>query len=274
MISQFNAGLYGSHRKILIVVALVVVLFCSLFVYMFFVADNNLVVDYTGPVHVKTEADLVAVVNGAPSNTPVVIVLGKNVNLTDTLCITDGVNITLSSANKAVFLSLNTQKTVRSATVISVEMGGWLIIDNIIVTGSGVSVDTGGTLVMVNGMISDTYGTGVYNCGVFMLVEGKISDNISKYGGGVNNEGNFTMSGGEISGNYAEYGGGGVYNTGNFTMSGGMITNNKVDSGGGGVYNSGSLHISGGEISDNKMFHAGIVQWITDNIFDATSGTK
>ena len=277
MPNSLTSGLYGSHRRILLIVFLVVMLVCSLFVYRFLIVDNDIVIDYAGLIHVKTEVNLVAVVNGVPPGVPVVIVIDKNIQLTDELRISKNANITLTSANKAVSLNMK-NPILNSGGVISVETGGWLTIDgNIIVTNGqhGVFIDRDGTFIMINGTISGNAGKdggGVYNFGIFVMSGGKILDNLARNGGGVCNNGNFTMSGGEISGNFAHtvYGGG-VFNYGNFTMSGGVITANRAEGGGGGVYNNhGSLYISGGEISSNERFHGGILQWIEDNIDDVS----
>ncbi len=103
--------------------------------------------------------------------------------------------------------------------------------------GSGIEVESKGTLVLWNGTIS-----------------GNTADSLG--GGGVRNSGSFTMYGGTISGNNAgSYDGGGVTNGGvgtSFTMYGGTISGNSAKSGGGVLNNPhGSLTISGGSITGN-----------------------
>jgi hypothetical protein len=101
MTTQSKAGLHVLHRRTLLVVSLVVVLVCCLFVYI--LNNNDSVIDYTGPIHVKTEAKLVTAVNGAPSGVQVVIALANDIKLTDVLSIPEGVNITLTSSGNKFF---------------------------------------------------------------------------------------------------------------------------------------------------------------------------
>jgi hypothetical protein len=102
---------------------------------------------------------------------------------------------------------------------------------------------------MAEGEISnnkENMGGGVHNMGKFIMLDGKISNNIAfddyhyvhrmgwrgsnGLGGGVYNIGVFVMYGGTISGNTAEEGkGGGVHNRGTFSMSGGVIMGNKAN---------------------------------------------
>jgi len=129
-----------------------------------------------------------------------------------------------------------------------------LRLDGIIVThrsrvsGCGVNVTSGGTLILASGMIFNntvSEGGGVANYGNFTMIGGAVSNNTAAVGGGVANYGNFTMSGGEFFGNRHC----GVFNAGNFTMSRGKIFNNL----GSGVvidYN-GNFSMTGGEIYRN-----------------------
>jgi len=161
-----------------------------------------------------------------------------------------------------------------SATLI-VDENGMLQLDGIIVThakdskGSGVLVISDGTFIMINGKISNNIVTYEYIASITRW---------GGYGGGVHNMGNFTMFGGEISNNIANVAtgggggmGGGVYNLGNFVMSGGVISGNEASNWGGGIRNSGTFTMSGGEISKNTASTGGGVY--TTGTFKRIGGT-
>jgi len=244
---------------------------------------------------VSTETELRNAINNAAGST--IITLNKDIQLTETLNIPTNKDITLTS-NKIVgfykLIGASCQETL------IVKDSGMLKIDGVIVThldeveGRGVTVDSGGTLILYSGEILGntvygvgmpqlvggygSYGGGVYNSGVFEMSGGKISGNLASIGrgGGVYNSGTFKLSGGEISGNSAttstfteseNWGhGDGVYNMGTFTMSGGRITRN-TDSGGG-VYNYGTFELSGGEISYNScgVYNRGVFTMLDGEI--------
>jgi len=127
---------------------------------------------------------------------------------------------------------------------------GTLTLAGVIVThnrgeqGSGVTVNSGGTLIMLNGEISGNSannGGGVYNNGIFNMNNTAIisGNTATNNGGGVYNNGIFNMESGTIGGststaaNTANNKGGGVYNTNGctFTMSNGQIFGNKAKQG-------------------------------------------
>jgi hypothetical protein len=133
-------------------------------------------------------------------------------------------------------------------------------------SGSIISVETGGRLIMNGGEIKEntSYWPAVRVNGTFIMNGGSIHDNSGNHhvgGGGVYSSGSFTLNGGEIVRNTSnDTGGGGVSNYGSFVMNGGKIADNRVTYGyggrtygyGGGVYSySGSLEIKGGEITGN-----------------------
>ncbi len=141
-------------------------------------------------------------------------------------------------------------------------------------TGSGVTVNSGGKLVL-NGVditgfstASGSNGGGVLLNGEFVMNSGSITGCKSQasgiIGGGgavwVGASAKFTMNGGTISGNTSSGAGGAIYNNGNFEMRGGKIEGNEVTSlaaataWGGAIYNASqtsSVTISGGEITGN-----------------------
>jgi hypothetical protein len=129
---------------------------------------------------------------------PIIIKLDKDITLTASLVIPSNKDITLTSNNNnaAKFFELigaNEQSTI------TVNSGGMLTLDGIIVThesgalGSGVTVNSGGALTLLSGTISGNTAIRKGNDGVYGIG-----------GGGVyNNGGVFTMLGGEISNNIA-----------------------------------------------------------------------
>jgi hypothetical protein len=230
---------FGGHRRKLLLVSLLiaVLIITSMFIYVFFVQHDTSPV--SGDVAVRTEVELVNAVDNAVE--PIVITFDNDIQLTSSLTIPANKNITLTSNRSNGFFKLMGTQSVNTITV---ERGGVLSLDGVIVThaqnvrGRGVYVASGGTLVMVGGEISGnkaTYqGGGVQNEGYFVMYGGKILGNdvydISSRGGGYHLGGS----------------GGGVYNRGVFEMFGGVISDNSAGCGGG-VCNYGTFTLHDGE---------------------------
>jgi len=198
---------------------------------------------------VSNETELKNAVNNAVGSTT--IVLDKDIQLTATLIISANKDITLTSNSKSEFFKLigpNEQSTI------TVNNDGVLKLDGIIIThvvssiGSGVTVDSGGTLIMNSGEISGNSGNdgtlihsfsgvGVCNMGDFMLYGGVISNNVAEIGGGLCIDSKFDMFNGTISDNMAKLNGGGMYiGFGSANITGGKISGNKASNIGGGVW--------------------------------------
>ena len=271
------------HRKILLAVSLIAVLLVASFVaYTWLLADK----DY---LHVKSENELRKAVNNVKIGAPIVIILDRDISLTEgALVIPRGIDVTLSSNSELAsdsgveFFKLigASGSEVLAFEGTNMGDGGVLRIDGIIVThvngdkGSGVGVGSGCTFIMYNGEISGnigdlyTSGFGVCNFGTFELHGGEISGNTAhESGGGVCNYAVFKMFGGKISNNKA-LNGGGVHNTGSFEMTDGVISGNVAVSRdspdgswfggeGGGVYNGRSFNMLGGEIFGNTARRGG-----------------
>jgi hypothetical protein len=270
------------HKHLLFISLFVIVLFASLSVYRLTV--NVSASSLEEVVHVGSETELRAAINNAPLDTPIIVVLDKDIKFTrDSLVIGANQDITLTSNNK-------TTKYYRlfgaeNKNTIIVEGKSTLKLDGIVIThvknsggtNRGVYVEEDGCLILYSGEITDNIlyahdirGGGVYNLGVFEMYGGKISKNyVSNYssGGGVYNDGIFTMYGGEITNNTAIMKGGGVCNTyrGTFTMQGGKITDNDGGHMGGGVWNAGIFDKRGGNISGNTAAEGNNVYPIENN---------
>jgi hypothetical protein len=216
---------------------------------------------------VMSETELVSAINGAPSNVPTVITLGKDIILTTSLSIPAGKNITLASdgSNEFKLLGADGQSTIIVAS------GGILVLNGIVVThvtngaGSGVNVTSGGALILLSGRIfnnTDVEGGGVVNYGNFTMSGGAVLNN-TKVMGGVVNYGNFTMSGSssvianntviDVEGDVY----GGVLNLGIFRMSGGEIASNTDC----GVSNAGNFTMFGGAVINNTDVMGGVVNY-------------
>jgi uncharacterized repeat protein (TIGR02543 family) len=193
-----------------------------------------------------------------------VIALNSDISLSESLVIPANKNITLTSTGDDFFKLIGTP--TNKPTII-VEDRGFLIIDGIAVTritdpvGLGVAINSGGTLVMLDGEISENQGGVLNDRGSFSLFGGVISNNTDiQFGGGVyNNYGSFLMFGGAIYGNEA-YSGGGVYNwEGTFDMFGGAIYGNTATQyhGGGVVNHDGVFRLHKGVISNNTATQYG-----------------
>ncbi len=258
MSMKVKCRLRVSH-KFLLSTLFAVVLFTACFVSAFS-AVSPFVYGSSDKV-VSDEVELRNVIKTAAGAT--VIALSKDISLTESIDISAGKRITLTSAGGTKFFKLI---GACDQTTVNVENRGLLTIDGIIVThdsgeeGNGVIVDYGGVLVLHSGEISGNtayVGAGVHVSGTFNMSGGKISGNTADTGAGVGVVGNFSMSGGEISNNTnTNWGGGGVYlyQYGTFNLSGGTISGNTITrGGGGGVCNfHGIFSMSGGEISGNK----------------------
>jgi hypothetical protein len=257
------------HKKLLIIssLLLVILLLTSAFVYKLTINGDK--TSLRGAVHVGNEKKLRTTINNTPSNTPTIIALDSDISLSGSaLEIPADKDITLVSDKRDGFWKL-----IGAANQPTIHVNGKLTIEGIIVThndgvsGRGVTVNFGGTLIMSDGAICnntitmfDDYtfwewqGGGVWNCGSFSMYGGEISNNtVPSDGGGVANNGyDFTMYGGKISNNTASSYGGGVFNNnGQISLCDGVISDNTAKVGGGAYIHYGSFVMSGGEISGN-----------------------
>jgi len=299
------------HKKSLLIISLLlVILLTSLFVYKLTinitgkVPSKDIAYDekgsLDGAVYVGSEMELRTTINNAPSYTPVIITLGRDVLLTGSaLEIPKDKDIMLASDRVDGFWKL-----IGADNTDTILVNGKLTLADVVVTheagvsGRGVFVNFGGTLTMSGGAVCNNIGGGICNCGSFTMYGGVISNNT--VGGGVFNNGyDFTMYGGEISCNKAENCGGGVDNYngkvrlyngticgntakvgggvdiyyGSFYMSGGVISGNVAEDKGGGVYNYYTFShfvLSGGEISNNTANIGGGV--CSDDDFTMSGG--
>jgi len=268
--SKFPIGLYlFRSRKTLIFVSL---LFMVTLTSCCLLSEFNSVSPFvlgTPDKVVNNETELRDAINNAPNKKSHTIAINTDITLCSSLVIPANKDITLTS-NKA----LGHYKLIGPyGDTLTVEERGLLKLDGVIIThesnvlGRGITVNSGGTLIMYRGEISGNSAIGVYwgvggpssagggvyityPAGVFEMYGGKISDNyaINGEGGGVNNGGTFRMFGGEIVNNHAtfitntvDHGfGGGVYNAGTFEKYGGTISGNTAHFGDGNVYHTGS----------------------------------
>ena len=255
-------GIRHVHPSYMILVTLLsMLLFTSLISCSLMVSADTFVV--------KTESELITAINEAPSGESVVIALGNDIVLTESMVIPTGKNITLVSGSRDVMLF----GAAGQSTII---VNGILTLNGIVVTheksarGSGVTVNSGGTLTLVSGDIfgnTAQWGGGVYNDGIFSLFGGSITRNYAVNGGGVYNNGNFTMLNGSVCYNDADVGGG-IYNDGDFILTGGSIYGSYAAKRGGGVYvGNGIFKATGGKIWGNAANSGGAI-WIDASNLD------
>lgn len=165
-----------------------------------------------------------------------------------------------ASTGRVMYVGANASVTLQDVVV----TGGNLGNEN----GGGVCVDSGGSFIMNDGIISGNYagfdGGGVYvsQNATFIMKGGSIKANdvgagAPNFSGGSGvyvNGGTFTMEDGEITQNNGlKYGGGVCVISGTLSMSGGEISSNTVTGDGGGVYvvAGATLEMTGGVISNN-----------------------
>ncbi|MDR0492401.1 MAG: hypothetical protein LBH74_02000, partial [Nitrososphaerota archaeon] len=185
-------------------------------------------------------------VTGAMGHT--IIALTHDIQLTSTpLNIATGKDITLISNGTGEFFKLI---GASGTNTITISTSGILDLDGVIVThnsgalGRGVYVDSGATLTLSSGEITEN---NVYTGGTI---------NDAQYGGGVYNWGTFTINGGTISNNSA-YNGAGVYSIVTCTMNEGTFSENTAAGAGGGVANLGTLKINNGLFYKNQAVNGG-----------------
>jgi hypothetical protein len=125
--------------------------------------------------------------------------------------------------------------------------------------GGGICNSMGAITYMTGGTLSansSLLGAGVYNQGLFIMLNGEIKENDGQYGGGVVAEGGmFILENGSITANRATaFGGGVILSDGQFAMHGGQISGNMGQSYGGGVVllpQANAFAMSGGVIEAN-----------------------
>ena len=160
----------------------------------------------------------------------------------------------------------------------SFTMYGGTIIGNTALSGGGVGVYKSTAIFNMKGgtITSNTslyYGGGVFNSGGTVNMEnGVISNNnatASDYGqgGGVSNSGTFNMSGGSIQGNKASYFGGVRHNGGTVNISGGTIEGNIAMKSCGGLYVYKPVNLSGSVRIINNTADGGM-----SNLYVASGG--
>jgi len=250
------------HKRLLLTSLLLIIIFASLCVYTLIVNVEKSSLEKA--IHVKNETELDNAINAVQKGGSVIIALDNDITLTNSpLLISDKKDITLTS-NKTdgEFFKLIGAAGV---STININNDGVLKLEGITVThlsdatGSGVTINEGSILILINGEISDNtndiIGGGVNNRGTFMMHGGVISGNNANFSGGgvaVSYNGVFRMYGGKILGNTAMYGGG-VSNGCTFKMFGGEISGNTASKDGGGVHSIyGVFNRFGGTIYDNK----------------------
>jgi len=260
---------------------------------------------------VNSHAGLQTAINNIPANSSGTITLTGSINMTGTITINQGRNVTINGNGHSL---IHTGTSGRHFTVAS-GTGGTLNLNNVTLTApssttinrGGITINNGGavhmngdTAIIGNRSFSGGGGVAVWG-GTLTMHSGRINGNSGSHGGGVcvNFGGHFTMHAGEISGNDARSsGGGGVlvhgdetfimnggvisYNTGNngggvhnigtFTMNNGTIRNNTASSNGGGVHNTGTFTMSNNStIRDNTGNNGGGVN--SNNTFTMHNGT-
>lgn len=191
-------------------------------------------------------------------STASVITLSGNLVLGSTITIDAGKTISLGGSGSLVANGGFDTVTVNGV----LNLSGLTITHSAGAQGTGILVNSGGSVVMASGTITGNTdkhvdcGSGITNYGSFIMNGGAVNNNSGYNGGGVHNHGFFTMNAGTISGNTGSSEGGGVRNAwqATFVLNGGAITGNTaVQYGGGGIYNSGTVNMAGGEISSNTV---------------------
>ena len=118
-------------------------------------------------------------------------------------------------------------------------------------TGKGIYF-TGGKLYIINCIISNNSGTGIYNRGTLTITDSTIFGNSGFVGGGISNGGTLTITDSTISGNSC-FVGGGIDNGGSLSITGSTVSDNSASDRGSGIYISwptGTITIGGSGVEN------------------------
>jgi hypothetical protein len=272
----------GLRKKWVIPVVLIMILLFSLSICVFVPWVGRQNANIKNGVHVGDVNELKKAIDNAPDGVRVAIIFDKGIALTESLIIPANKDISLSSNSNFEFFKL---VGMFGTSTIIVESDSVLRLDGINVThangatGTGVTINSDGTLIMSDGVIfGNTCGYAEYagggvanNGGTVNLLGGAISNNKARAGSGIdNNYGTVNVSDGVIANNTAEEYGGGVANRGGiFSMSGGIIVNNTATTGGGvHIWTATDFTMSGGIVSNNTANEAGGGVYIYGGVFE------
>ena len=234
---------------------------------------------------VSNETDLRNAINAGGN-----ITVGADFNISRSITIGEGKNITLDLNGKTITYSGDDGSIFGASGVFTLDGGnfkvkngtitkngeqeyircfnvknGTLTIDGVTITGFSCLKDDGAISIGSKGICNMESGT----------ISGNSADGGRKGGGVyVDQGGTFNMHGGTISKNNVSSGsGGGVYVRGTFNMDGGTISENNAQSGGG-VYvdQGGTFNMNGGTISGNRAQLGGGVEVYRNGSFTMEGG--
>ena len=235
---------------------------------------------------VNNETDLQNAINAGGN-----ITVGADFNISRSITIGEGKNITLDLNGKTITYSGDDGSIFGASGVFTLD-GGNFKVKNGTITKNGkqeyircFNVENGtltidGVTIKDFSCLKDDGAISIGSKGICNMESGTISGNSAdgRKGGGVyvDQGGTFNMNGGTISGNNVSSGyGGGVYvgQGGTFTMKGGTISNNQAQSGGGVyVYTSGTFNMYNGTISGNRAQSGGGVEVYRNGSFTMEGG--
>ena len=235
---------------------------------------------------VSNETDLRNAINAGGN-----ITVGADFNISRSITIGEGKNITLDLNGKTITYSGDDGSIFGASGVFTLD-GGNFKVKNGTITKNGkqeyircFNVENGtltidGVTIKDFSCLKDDGAISIGSKGICNMESGTISGNSAdgRKGGGVyvDQGGTFNMNGGTISGNNVSSGyGGGVYvgRGGTFTMKGGTISNNQAQSGGGVyVYTSGTFNMYNGTISGNRAQSGGGVEVYRNGSFTMEGG--
>ena len=234
---------------------------------------------------VSNETDLRNAINAGGN-----ITVGADFNISRSITIGEGKNITLDLNGKTITYSGDDGSIFGASGVFTLD-GGNFKVKNGTITKNGkqeyircFNVENGtltidGVTIKDFSCLKDDGAISIGSKGICNMESGTISGNSAdggRKGGGVyvDQGGTFNMHGGTISKNNVSSGsGGGVYVRGTFNMDGGTISENNAQSGGG-VYvdQGGTFNMNGGTISGNRAQLGGGVEVYRNGSFTMEGG--
>lgn len=227
-----------------------------------------------------------------------------NCNIASTCTLRDAIakasNVTGAATGDTIVFSLPANSTI-TLTGSELFLDRNLTIDanasrNIAIDGDGrsrvINIKENATIalkhVTITNGYNETYGAGISNRGLLVLMNCVVSENVSYSGAGILNFGTASLIDTNVSDNLSSgkytIGGGAIYNSlGSMTISNSTLSNNSAqgDGGGGGaILNDGYLSVNDSSISDNKSIGPGGAifnyehgtLWLTDSIISGNIG--
>jgi len=205
---------------------------------------------------------------------------GQTIALDSTLWIYKDMTIDGSALNSKIRISGNNNVTVFRVLDFNVSLNDLIVTKGNSGSDAGGGIQTGGTLRIVNSIISENtggFGGGIQNLGTLNITNSTFSNNSAVQGGGMVNAGPLHIVNSTFSGNVADEGGG-LLNVSTADLTNSTFSNNSAVQNGGGVINyAGTVSMTNSTFSGNSapvgagFFNAGTLNSVNTILANSTS---